>query len=91
MHLLHRAGGWTAQEQLWGLLESGVILIHQLSPTANQRLAQLMRKYRDAPMDFADATLVATAEELSLRRIFTLDSHFRTYLIHDHLSFDIVL
>jgi predicted nucleic acid-binding protein len=32
-----------------------------------------MRKYRDVPMDYADATLVALAEELDTRKVFTLD------------------
>src|SRR5215831_11962122 len=30
-----------------------------------------MEQYRDTPMDLADASLVATAEILNLRRIFT--------------------
>ena len=38
-----------------------------------------MRQYHDAPMDLADASLVVAAERLNLRRIFTLDSHFRAY------------
>jgi uncharacterized protein len=33
----------------------------------------LMRKYRDLPMDLADATLVRVAERERLRQIFTLD------------------
>ncbi len=32
-----------------------------------------MRKYRDLPMDLADAALVRVAEREKLRRIFTLD------------------
>ena len=32
-----------------------------------------MDKYRDVPMDFADATLVSLAEDLEIGRLFTLD------------------
>jgi uncharacterized protein len=44
------------------------------------RAGSLMRKYRDVPMDYADATLVALAEELDTSNVFTLDlGGFRTY------------
>ena len=33
----------------------------------------LMVQYADAPMDFADASLVVTAESLSLQKVFTID------------------
>jgi predicted nucleic acid-binding protein len=45
-----------------------------------ERAGELMRKYRDVPMDYADATLVALAEELDTPNAFTLDLRgFRTY------------
>ncbi|MGE3595451.1 MAG: hypothetical protein AB7N70_07850 [Dehalococcoidia bacterium] len=39
-------------------------------------MAELMEKYQDRPMDLADASLVAAAERLEQRRIFTLDDDF---------------
>jgi hypothetical protein len=36
------------------------------------RMRELMRKYRDLPMDLADAALVLVAERERLRRIFTI-------------------
>jgi hypothetical protein len=48
----------------------------------------LMHKYRDHPMDLADASLVRLAEERHLRDIFTLDqSDFGTYRIHGRQAF----
>ena len=45
-----------------------------------QRASELMRKYHDVPMDFADASLVALAEELGTPNVFTLDLRgFRAY------------
>jgi predicted nucleic acid-binding protein len=38
-----------------------------------ERAGELMRKYRDIPMDYADASLVALAEELGTPNVFTLD------------------
>jgi uncharacterized protein len=35
------------------------------------RMKELMRKYRDLPVDLADAALVRIAERERLRRIFT--------------------
>ena len=48
--------------------------------TRADRASELMRKYHDVPMDYADATLVALAEELDTPNVFTLDLRgFRTY------------
>lgn len=45
-----------------------------------ERCFSLMEKYRDLPMDFADATLVVLAENLKTAKVFTLDlSDFSVY------------
>jgi hypothetical protein len=36
-------------------------------------MRELMRKYRDLPMDLADATLVRAAEREKISRVFTID------------------
>ena len=38
-----------------------------------RRASELMLKYEKVPMDYADATLVALAEELGTADVFTLD------------------
>lgn len=41
-----------------------------------------MRKYRDLPMDIADASLVRLAEREGLRRVFTTDRRdFNVYRV----------
>jgi predicted nucleic acid-binding protein len=40
-------------------------------------------KYRDRPMDLADASLIVAAERLGQRRIFTLDGDFHLYRFAD--------
>jgi len=64
---------WQAQEALWEMIEIGAVEILQLGIDDVPRMKELMRKYRDLPMDLADAALVRAAERERLRRIFTLD------------------
>ena len=64
---------WRAQEALWEMIETGAVAILPLGPDDVPRMKELMRKYRDLPMDLADAALVRAAERERLRRIFTLD------------------
>lgn len=46
------------------------------------RAFDLMKKYADHPMDLADASLVAAAETLRTKRIFTIDrDDFETYRV----------
>ncbi len=71
MHLL--SFSWQAQEALWEMIETGAVEILPLGIDDVPRMQELMRKYRDLPMDLADAALVRVAERERLRRIFTLD------------------
>ena len=90
MYLLGEAGGWYAQETLWNLLERGDLVIATQGIEHYKRMRTLMHKYRDRPMDLADASLVCLAEQRSLREIFTLDKEdFRIYRLHGRQTFDI--
>jgi predicted nucleic acid-binding protein len=71
MHLL--SFSWQAQEALWEMIETGAVEIMPLGVDDVPRMKELMRKYRDLPMDLADAGLVRVAERERVRRIFTLD------------------
>lgn len=47
-----------------------------------------MEKYKDIPMDFADATLVVLAEETGIDEVLTLDMRgFSAYRIHGIKAF----
>jgi predicted nucleic acid-binding protein len=50
----------------------------------------LMLRYQDTPMDLADASLVACAETLNQKRIFTLDSDFYVYRFRDVEGFEVL-
>ena len=90
MHILHRNSGWPAQDGLWAMVESGSLLILDLDIESLKRARQLMARYRDHPMDLGDATLVALAEKLRQRTVFTLDAHFRAYLLNDRHPISVV-
>lgn len=90
MYLLGEAAGWPAQEALWRLVERGDLELAALESADVRRAQALMARYRDTPMDLADATLVALAEARGLRRIFTLDQHFRIYRVGTRRTLTIV-
>jgi predicted nucleic acid-binding protein len=64
---------WKAQDALWEMLEVGFFELVPVESRDSARMRELMRKYRDLPMDLADAALVAVAERMKLARIFTVD------------------
>jgi predicted nucleic acid-binding protein len=88
MYLLGEAGGWRAQDALWSILQQGDLEIAFQSSDDYERIRVLMQKYRDHPMDLADASLVRLSEERRVRDIFTLDERdFRSYRIHGRQTF----
>ncbi len=58
----------------------GAITLVPLSLESLKKVKKLMEKYGDIPMDFADATLVCLADDLSINHVITFDSkHFSIY------------
>ncbi|HZT41741.1 MAG TPA: hypothetical protein VFA07_06110 [Chthonomonadaceae bacterium] len=91
MYLAHARLGLRAQQALWKLLLRGDLILEHPTDEDLQRMEELMLKYADLPMDFADASLVAIAERLSLSRIFTLDrADFSVYRLHNRTPFSIL-
>lgn len=89
MYLLRKSSA--ACEMLMGWLESDRIGISPLTAPDLPRIRELMRKYRDLPMDLADAALVRVAERERIRRIFTVDRRdFEIYRPYRLGRFDIV-
>lgn len=72
------------------VLGGGAILV-PATPASLRRAQALIRKYRNVPMDFADATLVTLAEETGIPRVFTLDRRgFSIYRFLGRRPFEIV-
>lgn len=87
-HLLARARGGTAG-CLRFVAKGGAVLL-PTGRTRIERALELVETYADVPMDFADATLVAVAEELGTGLVFTLDRRgFETFRWNRRRSFTI--
>ena len=78
-------------EAAWRFVRSGAVTVAPLADPDLPALDSLMARYRDRPMDFADATLVHLAYRESLNTILTIDhDDFETYRIHGRRAFRIV-
>ena len=85
-HLLptHEADG------IWNALRSGTVVVLPVGPDDMPDIEALMGRYRDRPMDFADATLVHAARREGLRTILTVDDDFLVYRIHGKRQFQVL-
>ena len=90
MYLALHRGGWMMQKQLGQLLLDKLLVVYEIQEDDYICLFDLMEKYRDRPMDLADATLVLAAEKTGYRQILTLDSDFLFYRIGNRDTFDVI-
>jgi hypothetical protein len=79
-----------AQERLRRQIEAGILHLYEPNHRDALRAFELMRRYADAPMDFADASMVVAAEVLDITRILTFDRHFYAYRINGNTSFEVL-
>ncbi|HEY7185814.1 MAG TPA: PIN domain-containing protein [Vicinamibacterales bacterium] len=69
-------------ERLREFIGSGGLSVWFFDRIVLTRAFELMESYADHPMDLADASLVAAAEVLGTRRVFTIDrSDFQAYRV----------
>lgn len=70
-------------------ITTGSLCVFDLKPEHCPRIEELMQKYRDLPMDLADASLVILAEHLGHGRILSVDQRdFNTYRWKNTHPFD---
>jgi len=70
---------------------SGGALLVPSTATSLQRVRKLLDKYADLPMDFADGTLVALAEELDCTSVLTTDrTDFSVYRLKGRRAFHLL-
>ena len=60
------------------VIKKGIIL-HEIDQEDINRIIELTKKYKNVPMDFADATLLIAAEKRGIKEIISLDSDFNIY------------
>jgi len=64
---------YEAQATAIDFVLKGTVTLMPLSVENLEKAKQLMSKYKDIPMDFADASLVVIANDLGISHIATLD------------------
>ena len=88
MHLLGETP--RATDVLCDMVSDEALGLLDLDAADMARIKALMQKYRDLPMDFADAALVCVAERERITRILTLDNHFRIYRLPRRARFAVL-
>ncbi|MFN8489778.1 MAG: PIN domain-containing protein [Caldilineaceae bacterium] len=90
MYWLGEVGGFRYQAALWRLYIDGRLILHDFTTIEVERMALLMEKYQDTPMDLADASLIVVAESRTISRILTIDKNFYIYRLADGSTLEII-
>jgi predicted nucleic acid-binding protein len=90
MYFAGRLNGIDGQRRVWEYIDKGLLIVDGSATPNWDRMRELMEKYADQPMDFADATLVCAAEVLDLDTVFSLDQHFYAYRMHGRKPFHVI-
>ena len=91
-HLLQRVLGWIGAVRFIESIDDGLSTVVSYGEEELSRTAQLMKKYRQLPMDLADASLVILAEKLGHGRILSTDTRdFKTYRWKERKPFNNLL
>ena len=87
-YLVQTRVGIDAPKSFINKISTGKLTVFDIEPIHCPRIEELMQKYRDLPMDLADASLVILAEELGESRILSVDYRdFNTYRWKDTKPF----
>ena len=76
-----------AQADFLEWIYAGAIEIEVINSRDFHDIAQMMLKYSDLPMDFADACLVFVADKLKIDTIATIDRDFDIYRLKKKRTF----
>jgi predicted nucleic acid-binding protein len=88
-HLLHHARP-AVNALLANIREGAIGMPFQLSDSAAE-VQNHMERYADTPCDFADACLIAMADQLGTGDILTLDSHFKHFRWRRNRRFNLLI
>lgn len=91
-HLLAPAS--VGARRLMDFITDGGMTVWTLDDASLSRAFELMIQYSDHPMDLPDASLVATAENERLKKVFTIDRNdFTSYRIkrgYRYYNFEVI-
>lgn len=77
--LLAARVGHAAQLDFLEWVERGGLALVEFAPGSLRRVIETVRKYRDLPFDFADATLAEACARLGVNAIVSIDRDFDIY------------
>ena len=87
----HLVASDTARDRLLEIIDQGALRIAPLDGHDVPRMRALMQKYRDRPMDLADAALVRVGERDGYHTVFTIDrTDFAVYRLHGTKRFQLL-
>lgn len=90
IYFLGEAGGYYMQSRLWKLRREGLLVVLELTDQEADYMDAAMEKYKDVPMDAADASLMAVAQFRGIRKLLTFDSDFYVYRFDDGSVMDVI-
>ena len=90
-YLLKEHVHFEAQLDFLEWINLGGMEIFELTKDYIPRIIELQRKYSNLPMDFADATLLVTAEASDIKKIFSIDKDFLIYRLLGKRHFENLL
>lgn len=76
-----------AQVDFLEWITRGGITIINIDENEMHPISTLMKKYKDLPMDFTDATIVLSCEKLNTKHIATIDRNFEIYRFRNKQKF----
>ena len=76
-----------AQIDFLDWVSAGAVTLEPITADDLLRIREMMRKYADLPMDFADACLVFLGEKLNISEIATIDRDFDIYRLQGKKPF----
>lgn len=76
-----------AQVDFLSWVDAGAVTVEPITTEDFQRIRDLIVKYSDLPMDFADACLVFLGEKMNISKIATIDRDFDVYKLKGKRSF----
>ena len=68
-------------------VDAGAVTVEPITTDDFQGIKELIVKYSDLPMDFADAYLVFLGEKLNISKVATIDRDFDVYKLKGKRSF----
>lgn len=81
-----------ARLEMMRWIDAGGAAVFEIDPDGAKRMLVLLEKYRDRPMDLADASLVVLAERIGVNEILTIDrSDFDVYRLSGGRRFEQVM